>query len=45
MDSLRVTSALDSERKWFAEHPVYSTFPPGYLGHDALTTKLTKVFF
>jgi len=44
-DKMRVKKALDLEKQFFATHPVYSTMPPGYLGTDTLTNKLTKVFF
>ena len=44
-DKMRVKKALQAEKQFFATHPVYSTMPPGYLGADTLTQKLTKVFF
>lgn len=30
---------------FFSSHPVYSTMPPGYLGCEVLTTKLTRILF
>eukprot|EP01015_Nassula_variabilis_P025044 TRINITY_DN483_c0_g2_i2.p1 TRINITY_DN483_c0_g2~~TRINITY_DN483_c0_g2_i2.p1 ORF type:complete len:647 (+),score=143.12 TRINITY_DN483_c0_g2_i2:65-2005(+) len=44
-DKVRVKKAIDSERQFFATDPVYSTFPPGYLGTDVLIDKLTKILF
>ena len=43
--NMRVRQALDSEKKWFSEHPKYSKLPPGYTGTDCLVSKLTKVLF
>ena len=30
---------------FFSSHPVYSTMPPGYLGCETLTNKLTRILF
>jgi hypothetical protein len=30
---------------FFAQHPVYSSMPPGYLGCDILTQKCTRILF
>lgn len=38
---MRVEDALREEKEFFAKHNVYSTLPPGYLGTDTLTHKLT----
>lgn len=43
--NVRVRAALETEKKWFSEHPKYSKLPPGYTGTDCLVTKLTKVLF
>jgi GTP-binding protein EngB required for normal cell division len=40
-----VKKGLDDEKQYFASHPVYSTMPPGYLGIETLTQKLTKILF
>jgi GTP-binding protein EngB required for normal cell division len=40
-----VKKGLDEEKQYFASHPVYSTMPPGYLGIETLTQKLTKILF
>ena len=42
---MRVEAALRDEREYFSKHEVYSTMPPGYLGTEVLTQKLTKVLF
>ena len=42
---MRVEAALRDEREYFSRHEVYSTMPPGYLGTEVLTQKLTKVLF
>lgn len=41
----RVDAALREEREYFAQHPVYSTMQPGYLGTEVLTQKLTQILF
>jgi len=43
--SMKVGNALKIEKEYFASHPVYSTLPPGHVGTEALTQKLTKVLF
>jgi len=43
--SMKVSEALKIEKDYFATHPVYSTLPPGHVGTEALTQKLTKVLF
>ena len=45
IDKIRVRKALDAERDFFRNHPVYSTLPPEVLGCEVLTNKLMKVFF
>lgn len=45
IDSMNVEDSLKDEREFFAKHPIYSTMPPGYLGTDVLTAKLTKVLY
>lgn len=45
INRIPVQEAIDKERSYFASHPVYSTMPPGLLGCDTLTTKLTKILF
>lgn len=37
--------AIKKEKAFFETHPVYSTLPPGYVGTEALSSKLTKVLF
>lgn len=44
-DKLTVQDGLKKEKKFFDEHPVYKTMPPGYLGTHTLTEKLTIIFF
>ena len=44
-ESMKVINALKIEKEYFASHPVYSTLPPGHVGTEALTQKLTKVLF
>jgi dynamin 1-like protein len=43
--SMKVDNALKIEKDYFASHPVYSTLPPGHVGTEALTQRLTKVLF
>lgn len=45
MDNMSVRDAIEKEKLYFATHPLYSTMPPGLLGTDLLTSKLTKVLF
>jgi GTP-binding protein EngB required for normal cell division len=42
---VRVEAALQEERDYFSKHEIYSTMPPGYLGTEVLTKKLTQVLF
>jgi len=43
--SMKVANALKLEKDYFANDPVYSTLPPGIVGTEALTSKLSKVLF
>ena len=43
--NMKVSEALKIEKDYFVTHPVYSTLPPGHVGTEALTQKLTKVLF
>ena len=45
IDALNVKKALNSEREFFRNHPIYSTLPPELLGCDSLINKLMKIFF
>ena len=42
---MSVADAIEREKLYFCTHPIYSTMPPGLLGTDILTTKLTKILF
>ena len=42
---VRVQEALNHEKTWFDSHPKYGKLGPGYLGTEALVSKLTKVLF
>jgi hypothetical protein len=42
---VKVGSALQEEKNYFATHPAYSNMPPGYTGTDALTNKLTSTMY
>lgn len=42
---MSVRDAIEREKLYFATHPVYSIMPPGLLGTDILTSKLTRVLF
>jgi len=44
-NKVTVREGLETERQYFASHPVYSTMSPGFLGVEQLTSKLTKIFF
>lgn len=44
-NNMKVIDALKIEKEYFQTHPVYSTLPPGYVGTESLTGKLTKVLF
>ena len=43
--NMKVADALKLEKEYFASHPVYSTLPPGHVGTESLSQKLTKVLF
>jgi|LauGreDrversion4_2_1035121.scaffolds.fasta_scaffold84007_2 replication fork clamp-binding protein CrfC len=45
LDNMSVRDAIEREKLFFATHATYSTMPPGLLGSEVLTTKLTKVMF
>ena len=36
---------MEKEMAFFNSHAVYSTMPPGFLGCEVLTTKLTRILF
>jgi hypothetical protein len=40
-----VKVAIESEKIYFSQHPVYSTMPQGLLGIGNLTTKLSRILF
>ncbi len=44
-DKISVRKALDAEKLYFSQHPVYSTISQNLLGAETLTTKLSKVLF
>ena len=44
-NKVTVKQGLDEEKNYFASHNIYSTMPPGYLGVETLTQKLTKILF
>lgn len=44
-EGMKVHQAIQTERNYFARHPVYSNLPPGYLGTEALTNKLTTTMY
>ena len=44
-NEMRVEAALRDEREYFSKSEIYSSMPPGTLGTEALTQKLTKVLF
>lgn len=45
MDKIPMKVALEKEREFFNNHPIYKRMPPGYCGSDVLIQKLTKIFF
>ena len=45
MARLSVKEAQAKEQAFFNSHPIYSTMPPGYLGCDVLTNKLSRILF
>ena len=44
-DKMLVKKALEAEKLYFSQHPVYSTISQNLLGTETLTNKLTKVLF
>ena len=42
---MSVKDAIEREKLYFATHPTYSTMPPGLLGAEVLSHKMTKVMF
>lgn len=44
-NAMPVKEARAKEMLFFSTHPVYSTMPPGFLGSEVLTNKLTKILF
>jgi replication fork clamp-binding protein CrfC len=42
---LSVKEAQAKEQSFFNAHSVYSTMPPGYVGCEVLTTKMTRILF
>lgn len=42
---ITMAEAQAKEDLFFAQHPVYSSMPPGFLGCSILTNKLTKILF
>lgn len=42
-DGMGVKRALELERLYFSQHPIYSTMPKGFLGANVLTKKLSKI--
>lgn len=44
-NNVTVKQGLEDEKQYFASHPVYSTMPPGYVGTEVLSSKLTKILY
>ena len=44
-NQISVKAAMEKEMAFFNSHPIYSTMPPGYLGCEVLTTKMTRILF
>ena len=44
-DSKKLALALKEEKLFFSQHPIYSTLPPGLLGTEVLTSKLSNQLF
>ena len=44
-ENKKVSQALKDEKLYFSRHPVYSTLPPGMLGTEVLTSKLSNQLF
>ena len=42
---ISVKEAQRKEQAFFNSHTIYSTMPPGYLGCEVLTTKLSRILF
>ena len=42
---ISVKAAMEKEMAFFNSHPIYSSMPPGYLGCETLTTKLSRILF
>jgi len=45
IDQISVEKAMEKEMAFFNSHPIYSTMPPGHLGVNTLTSKLTRILF
>ena len=45
MARLSVKEAQRKEQQFFNQHQIYSTMPPGHLGCEVLTNKLTRILF
>jgi len=43
IDGINVERALEMEKIYFSQHPLYSSIPSGYLGAGTLTKKLSKI--
>jgi vacuolar protein sorting-associated protein 1 len=44
-NEMRVEAALREEKEYFSKNEAYASLPPGCLGTEALTQRLTKVLF
>ncbi|OMJ73058.1 hypothetical protein SteCoe_28335 [Stentor coeruleus] len=44
-NEMRVEDALSEEKEYFSKSEIYASMPPGLLGTEALTKKLTQVLF
>jgi len=42
-DGVGVQKALEMEKIYFSQHPLYSSIPTGFLGASALIKKLNKI--
>lgn len=45
INKMKVKEALQKEKEFFENHPVYKTMPPGHCGTQTLVEKLTVIFF
>jgi GTPase SAR1 family protein len=45
LDKIPMRQAIEKEKEFFDNHPVYKKLPPGYCGTDVLIQKLTKLLF